>query len=133
MTFDELVVTMAAESRYTRREIRKLMRLLAFVIKESVKEGRDVHLYGVGTFVSKLDGVRYGRNSSTGEKLTIPPKRRLRFVPAVELKKAALKAPTFADDLAERFGLKKEKEDGKVRSGDRPQEGAERKTGRRRE
>jgi len=132
MTFDELLVTLAEESRYTRREIRKLVRLLALVIRKNIEEGRDVQLHGIGRFACKLDGERFGRHVVTGEKIVIPPKRRLRFVPAKALKVAALRAPLLEEDLEAHFGLKKGKNDGQVRGSDRPQKGAKRKDGRRR-
>jgi len=132
MEYQELIEAVAGQTKYTKREIRKIMRLVARTIREAMGRGRDVQYHGLGRFVNVLEKARKGRNRYTGEAIIIPPRRRVRFRPNEVLRiMVAQSQEVFKEpDLRERFGLKKGANDGKVRSGDRPKEGANGKEGR---
>lgn len=134
MEFQELVCLIADETTYTRREIRNIMRFLVKVIRKALGEGRDIHLPELGYLRNIKQAARRGRNKLTGLMIDVPETRRLRFIPCPGLRKEvkASQALFAKPDLAQRFGLTpKEKDNGEVRSGDRPEESTKRKKRRR--
>jgi DNA-binding protein HU-beta len=132
MEFQDLVTVLAEQTNYTRREIRQILRELAQIIGQAIEEGRDVHVWGLGKFRNVEAKARSGRHPVTGERIPIPPSRRLKFEPTDELRdRAKASADLFNKETLEvRYGLpKKEKRHGKVRSRNRSQQGAKGKEG----
>jgi DNA-binding protein HU-beta len=59
------------------------------VIQETIVSGNDVQLVGFGTFSVIERASREGRNPSTGETITIPAKRIVKFKSGKALSDAA--------------------------------------------
>jgi len=57
-------------------------------VKEALQTGDHVTFSGFGSFEVKTRAGRKGRNPKTGEVIPIPPKKRVKFTPSRELKKA---------------------------------------------
>ena len=49
------------------------------VITDALANGNNVELRGLGSFTVKQFGESKGRNPQTGETITIPPQRRVKF------------------------------------------------------
>jgi len=112
MEYQELIEDMALKSKYTKREIRKILRLLGTTIRDAMGRGRDVQIYGLGRFKNVRGGARSGRNAFTGELVPIPAKNRVRFRPCKALVLATEKSKNRFehDDLEQRFKTKKKEE-----------------------
>jgi nucleoid DNA-binding protein len=135
MEYQELVTVLAERTHYTRREIRQILRLLVKTIRETLEDGRDVHIYGLGRFQNLEARARSGRHPITGERIPIPARRRIKFEPIDEFRDAVrASAELFKkESLEARFGLpRKEDRHGKVWRGDRSGKSAKGKEGRKR-
>jgi len=133
MEYQEFIEVLAEKSRYTKREIRKMLRLITATIQDAMGRGRDVHIVGLGKFKNVGTGFMRGRNRYTGQPVIIPPRRRVRFSPAVALREIVLKSEiVFREEtnLMKKFGLEKGSKHGEVRGPDRPEEGPKGKAGR---
>ena len=62
------------------------VRALFAVVREALAEGRDVRLPGLGVLKVRDFAARQGRNPRTGEEVTIPAGRRVRFGMADEMR-----------------------------------------------
>ena len=56
------------------------------VLKDELKAGRDVSLYGFGTFRVAERAERKGRNPRTGAEILIPAAKVVKFTPAAATK-----------------------------------------------
>jgi len=125
MEFQDLVTVLAEQTNYTPREIRQILRLFVQSIVETLTEGRDVQVWGLGKFRNVAAGARSGRHAVTGERVLIPPSRRIKFEPIQEFREKVKTSATLfnKESLETKYGLpKKEKDSGKVRSRNRPQQ-----------
>jgi len=130
MELMDIVCEVSKRTRYTRREIRKILRVAASIVKEELSHGRNVSWRGMGRFENVYRKACIARDPRTHGKTTmhVPPGRRFRFVPCKEIVALVKKSKEhFQQTKPEERYLPKEKRHGKVRSGDRPQEGRERK------
>ena len=113
---------LAADTKYTEYELRKLFQRYAFFVREALVSGQDVHINGIGKLRNLLCKPRLGRNPRTGERVHIPERRRVKFKTCLQLEIAMRAAanPLKTDPL-EQFGVPKikEKTNGKVRRGTR--------------
>jgi DNA-binding protein HU-beta len=55
-------------------------------IKNSLEKGKRVTFSGFGSFEIKKSKARKGRNPKTGEEISVPKKRRVKFNPSKKLK-----------------------------------------------
>jgi DNA-binding protein HU-beta len=55
-------------------------------ISQALKQGEEVRLVGFGTFSVKERAAGKGRNPATGEEITIPASKSVRFKPGAQLK-----------------------------------------------
>lgn len=58
------------------------------IIQENMAKGDNVQLIGFGTFSVTERAEREGRNPATGESMTIPAKRVVKFKPGTALSEA---------------------------------------------
>jgi DNA-binding protein HU-beta len=133
MEFQELVTVLSRETKYTKREIRRILLLFADIVGRALEEGRDIQVYNLGRFKNLESGARSGRHPVTGERIPIPPSRRIKFDPIPMLRERVKKSADLfkKESLETRYGLpRKEKQHGKVRSGNRPRQGTKREEGR---
>lgn len=124
MDHRSLVYEIAERTKYTRKEVSIILRLVAKVVREELIDGRDQAIRGLGLFVNAPFGRRIGGDPRTGERIVIPPSRRVRFKPTIRLLRAVKNSITiFQDvDLEKRY-LPEGTKHGKVRSRDRSEEG----------
>lgn len=133
MEYQELVTVLADKSNYTRREVRNILRLLVDVIRDAIENGRDVRIRALGRFANVETGPKVGRHPGTLEVMHIPATRKVKFDPTKEFKRKVKESVHLfrKESLETKYGLpRKEKPHGEVCSGNRPQQGAERKEGR---
>ena len=74
-----------------RSEARELCDDIALLVKDSLKRGYKIPLFGLGKMYVRQTKPRMGRNPATGEIMPIPAKRRVRFSVAKALKEAVLR------------------------------------------
>ena len=85
MNKDELVKAISADLKandvkLNQKEIGATVNAFTKVVVETLKEADSaVSLVGFGTFSSKLDEAKEGRNPATGETIQIPAKVRAKF------------------------------------------------------
>ena len=77
---------MARRLPYYGNEVAESFNLVSLCLK-AVSEDRQVKLSGFGSFESFESKARTGRNPSTGEAISIPAKKRIRFKPSETFKK----------------------------------------------
>ena len=69
----------------TQAHCREVTDRLITAIAECLRQGKTVHLQGLGRFYWADTPERLGRNPKTGEPVRIPARRRLRFKPSKAL------------------------------------------------
>jgi nucleoid DNA-binding protein len=123
MTYQDLLAQLSDETRYTRRELRYILRALARLIKDHICSGSRVIYTGLGVFRNIEAGPWSGRNPVTGDRILVPAKRRVTFKGSRDFKARLEKTVNkFKDpDIVSKY-LPKGRSNGKVRSTDRPKE-----------
>jgi DNA-binding protein HU-beta len=71
-------------------EARELVHDISALVTESLKKGYKLPLFGLGKLFVRKSDARKGRNPATGEEITIPARKRVRFTPAKALKDSVL-------------------------------------------
>jgi len=71
-------------------EARELVHHISALVTESLKKGYKLPLFGLGKLFVRKSDARKGRNPATGEEITIPARKRVRFTPAKALKDSVL-------------------------------------------
>lgn len=77
-----ITAKMAKDAGITGLQAEKAFSSLISGIKSSLKKGTRVTFSGFGSFEAKNRKARRGRNPKTGEPITIPKKKRIRFNPS---------------------------------------------------
>ena len=77
-----ITAKMAKDSGITGLQAEKAFTSLINGIQSSLKKGNRVTFSGFGSFEVKNRKARKGRNPKTGEPITIPKKKRVRFNPS---------------------------------------------------
>ncbi len=75
-------------SSLKKREAVALINYLFELIKNSLISGKQVKIPGFGTFRVRVRKEREARNPKTGERITIPAKKLVKFYSAKDLKEA---------------------------------------------
>ena len=88
MTKVELIASVAAEAGMSKKDAEKAVNAALAAITEELKNGGKVSLVGFGTFEVRERPERQGRNPRTGETLTIPACKMVKFRPGKMLKDA---------------------------------------------
>ena len=88
MNKTELIAAVAEKSGLTRKDSEKAVLAALETITETLKTGEKVQLVGFGTFEVSSRAAREGRNPRTGETLTIPACKMVKFRPGKMLKDA---------------------------------------------
>lgn len=73
-----------------RSQAKEICEDIAMFVKDSLKRGYKVPLFGLGKMYVRQTKARMGRNPATGETIHIAPKKRVRFAAAKALKEAVL-------------------------------------------
>ena len=74
-----------------RSQAKELCEDIAMLVRESLKRGYKIPLFGLGKMYVRQSKARMGRNPATGEVMPIPARKRVRFSVAKALKEAVLK------------------------------------------
>jgi len=90
MNKTELIEAIATRSNTTKAQTTAMLNGLLEVIQETMANGSDVQLVGFGTFSVTERASREGRNPATGETITIPAKKVVKFKPGKALSDAAV-------------------------------------------
>lgn len=79
MTKDQFIKEMAKRGNIKIIEADRLFNLFMDTLKYAIKEYGDVKFVGFGKFFVKEHKERIGRNMSTGEPMTIPKHKTVKF------------------------------------------------------
>lgn len=85
----ELIEAVAVRSNATKAQTATMLDGLLEVIQKTLTGGNNVQLVGFGTFSVTERAGREGRNPATGESMTIPAKKVVRFKPGKTLADSA--------------------------------------------
>lgn len=85
MNKTDLINAIAAETGLTKADAAKALNATTAAIANAVKAGDKVTLVGFGTFAPTERPARTGKNPRTGEALTIPAKKVVKFKAGSEL------------------------------------------------
>ncbi|MBW1974117.1 MAG: HU family DNA-binding protein [Deltaproteobacteria bacterium] len=88
MTKAELVGKMAEKAGISKANAEKALNAFMETVKEALATGDKISLVGFGTFSVAERAAREGRNPKTGEKITIPACKVVKFKPGNSLKDA---------------------------------------------
>ncbi len=86
MNKKEITSKMSREAGITWLQAEKAFRSMIEGIKDSLKKGERVTFSGFGSFEVKKRKARQGRDPRTGEIISIPNKKRVKFNPSKSLK-----------------------------------------------
>lgn len=86
VTKKEIMTKMSKDAGITYLQANKAFKTMIEGIKKSLKKGERVTLSGFGSFEVKKSKPRKGRNPQTGEVITIPKKKRIKFNPSQSFK-----------------------------------------------
>ncbi|MEI6847861.1 MAG: HU family DNA-binding protein [Chlorobiaceae bacterium] len=86
MSKAELVEKIAEQTNLTKADSDRALTALVNAVKASLKNGEDVAIAGFGTFTTVERAERQGRNPQTGEPLTIPARKAVKFRAAKALR-----------------------------------------------
>jgi len=85
MTKKELVSEIAKRAGLRKTDAKKALDAMMEAVEAELKEGREVRLVGFGTWKVIKRAERKGVNPRTREKITIPAKKVVKFVPGKKL------------------------------------------------
>lgn len=88
MNTSELVDAIAENTGLTKKDTKASVDSLVAAIRDALKKGDDVRIAGLGTFVTKAQAARQGRNPQTGAPINIAASTQAKFRPAKELKES---------------------------------------------
>ena len=86
MNQSELIEKVAAATGIGKTEAGQATEAAFRAITQALKSGQEVRLAGLGVFDVAERGERQGRNPQTGETITIPATKTVRFRPGKALK-----------------------------------------------
>lgn len=90
-TFSEFIENLRAFTGLTKRsQAKELCEDVALLIKDTLKRGIKIPVFGLGKMYVRRTKARTGRNPATGEAIAIPSRKKVRFTPAKSLKEAVL-------------------------------------------
>jgi DNA-binding protein HU-beta len=86
MTQQKFIETLAGETGYSQKEVRKFIDTFTDIITQNVKKGEKVAITGFGTFDLGKRAARRGRNPQNGAIIHIPEMKMPRFRAGKSLK-----------------------------------------------
>jgi nucleoid DNA-binding protein len=87
MTYQQLIVQVAEGSSYTRRELRKILRLVSSAICTELATGGEVVWNGFGSLKNVPRPSHFVKNPFTRVNYWTEPSRRVKFTPSVKMRK----------------------------------------------
>jgi DNA-binding protein HU-beta len=85
MTKNELIAAIAEATDRTRADVGAILTCLADVASETLKNGDDVTIGGIGKLSTAKREARQARNPSTGAMIDVPAKTVVKFKVAKDL------------------------------------------------
>ena len=86
MNKNELITAMSEKAEMSKVDTEKALKAFIDTVTEELKNGGKVQLVGFGTFEVAERAERQGRNPKTGESITIPASKSLKFKAGRSLK-----------------------------------------------
>ncbi len=86
MTKAELIEKIATNAKLTKADAERALSTVLETISEGLKQEEKLTLVGFGSFVVESRKERQGRNPRTGESITIPASKAVKFRPSKQLK-----------------------------------------------
>lgn len=88
----EMLLTEQVRNKFDRPvnkvDVSATLKALAVTLYDHLKQGDSIQLPGIGTFKVVERAARTGRNPRTGEQISIPARRQVKFVPGKSLSEA---------------------------------------------
>jgi len=81
MNKSEFVAAVAAKTEWSKAQAGDAVQAFLDCVSEGLKEGQSISFTGFGTFSVTDRAERQGRNPKTGESITIPAKKVVKFKP----------------------------------------------------
>lgn len=88
MTKKELIAAMAEKTEQTKKDTEVMLNTLIDVISETLSNGEEVAIAGLGKFTVRERAARSGRNPQTGETIEIAASKAPAFKASKTLKDA---------------------------------------------
>lgn len=85
MNKSQLVEAIALDANITKVEARKAVDAMIRTTVQALRQGERLTLTGLGTFCIQQKAARTGRNPRTGAAVKIPPRKVVKFRPAVDI------------------------------------------------
>ncbi len=86
MTKAELVSQVADKAGLTKREAEKAVEAITEAVNQALVSGGRIQVRGLGIFEVVQRAAKVGRNPRTGQRVTVPARRAVRFRPARSLR-----------------------------------------------
>jgi DNA-binding protein HU-beta len=86
MSKKAIAIKMAKDAGISHAQAEKAFQAMMAGIKSSLKNGQRVAFSGFGSFEVRTRKPRKGRNPKTGEIISIPERKRVKFIPSKSLK-----------------------------------------------
>jgi nucleoid DNA-binding protein len=86
MTRTEMIEAMANRTGMEKRDVKKFLDDLTGLVEDTIRQGGEVPLKGLGKFKVQHRKARTGRNPITGAEIQIPAKTVVKFTLARSLK-----------------------------------------------
>jgi len=88
MTKDDLIKAIADQTQLAKKEASQALKAILETIEQSLSQGEEISIVGFGSFKVVKREQRTGRNPRTGDSITIPATKVVRFSPGKALKEA---------------------------------------------
>jgi DNA-binding protein HU-beta len=85
---NEIIEAIAGETQMARRDAAAAYDAFLNAVTAALQRGEKVNVAGLGAFSVSDRAERAGRNPKTGETITIPASRAVKFKPGKELKES---------------------------------------------
>jgi len=89
MTRTEVIDELANRTGMEKRDVKRFLEDLTSLVEDTIKQGGELPLKGLGKFRVQHRKARTGRNPITGEEIQIPAKTVVKFALARSLKDLA--------------------------------------------
>lgn len=86
MTKYELAKIIASKTELSIKQVESVLNVLPEALIEGLQVDGKIRIGNLGTFKKVITKERVANNPRTGEKIVVPPKTKVKFVPAKPLK-----------------------------------------------
>ena len=93
MNKTEFCAEMASRTGLSKSECQREYDAVMGCLYDFVAEGNDVNVFGIGQFIVKDEAEHEARNPLTGEAITVPARKAVKFKMSKSLKDAVKKLP----------------------------------------